>query len=458
MAIPLLAACNQASRTQLDDVLESGELRVLTRNAASSYYEGPNGATGLEYELAQGFADHLGVKLRVIVAENVSEVLAGVRDGKAHLAAAGLSVTEPRRQWVRFGPSYQEVTQQLVYRIGTPRPQSVGEIDGSLEVLAGSSHAERLRELKQENPELAWVENNQAGSEDLLTLVNEKVIDYTVVDSNELRLNQHYYPELRAAFDLAEPESLAWAFPRSADDSLYQRAVEYFEHIKSSGTLAHIIERHYGHVDKFDYVGTRIFMRHIRERLPKYRPLLERAAAQNGLDWRLVAAMAYQESHWDPDAVSPTGVRGFMMLTQATARYLGIKKRTDLEQSIDGGARYIRTLIDKVPERIQNPDRLWMAMAAYNLGYGHLNDARVITEHRGGNPDVWKDVEEHLPLLRKKDWYRHLKHGYARGNEAVVYVENIRSYYDILVWLTDQETPPTRRQRAAALAIATPVL
>src|SRR5690606_3661040 len=201
------------------------------------------------------------------------------------------------------------------------------------------------------------------------------------------------------------------------------------EKIRHNGVLAQIIERHYGHTDRFDYVGTRIFMRHIEERLPAYRATFEEAGTLSGTDWRLLAAMGYQESHWDPDAVSPTGVRGIMMLTRNTARHVGIDDRLDPEKSILGGANYFSMVKEKVPERITEPDRTWFALAAYNVGFGHLEDARILTQGQGGNPDRWMDVRERLPLLSQKKWYRQTKYGYARGHEPVIYVENIRSYY-----------------------------
>jgi membrane-bound lytic murein transglycosylase F len=368
-----------------------------------------------------------------------------------------LTVTASRQQFVRFTPPYQHITPQLVYRIGTRRPANLALLDGRLEVLADSSHAERLRQLNEENPDLRWSENRRIGSEELLNLVAERLIDYTVADSHELRLAQRFQPELRAAFDLAEPEPLAWAFPRDRGDVIYRMAVDYFERLATSGRLAQLVDRHYGHMGEFDYVGTRIFMRHVRERLPRYRELIEKAAADSTLDWRLLAAVAYQESHWNPKAVSPTGVRGFMMLTKATAEHLGVDKRTDLVQSVEGGARYLRQLIDKVPARIAEPDRTWFALASYNVGYGHLNDARIITQQKGGDADKWREVKEYLPLLRQRAWHSKTKHGYARGNEAVIYVENIRSYYDTLVWLTDPQKPAPRPP-APALLIANPVL
>ena len=436
----LLFGCSQP-QNELQRVLKQKELVVVTRNAASTYYEGPQGPLGLEYDLAQGFAKHLGVQLRMEVAGNVSEVLARLAEGEADFAAAGLTVTEPRKLWAHFTQPYQHITQQLVYRTGTKRPQDIGELDGILEIVADSSHEERLHELHTEHLDLSWNENEEAGSEELLTLVWERLIDYTVADSNEVMMNQRFYPELRVAFDLTEPEPLAWAFPRFKDPSLFEAANEYFQLISENGELAKLIERYYGHLDSFDYVGTRTFQQHIQQRLPEFRELFEYAAEEFNVDWVLLAATAYQESHWDPNAVSPTGVRGIMMLTKNTAKEIGVNKRTDPVESIRGGAFYLNKLIKKIPERIQEPDRIWLALAAYNIGYGHLEDARKITQKRGGNPDSWKDVKTNLPLLRKRKWYKKTKHGYARGNEALRYVENIRSYYAILNWHVEKEKP-----------------
>lgn len=456
LLLTLLGGCSQPAN-ELERVLHNGELVVLTRNAATTYYEGPQGPMGLEYDLARGFAEQLGVRLRMEVGANVGEVLSKLAEGGGDLAAAGLTVTAPRQLWARFTPPYQMITQQLVYRSGTKKPKDLSKLDGILEIVADSSHEERLHQLHTEYHDLSWNENQEASSEELLTLVWERLIDYTVADSNEVMMNQRYLPELRVAFDLTEPEPLAWAFPKFKDESLYQAASDYFNTIQESGELAKLIERYYGHLGDFDYVGTRTFQQHIQQRLPEYQPLFEYAAKEFGLDWVLLAASAYQESHWDPDAVSPTGVRGIMMLTETTAGELGVDSRTDPVESIRGGALYLSKLREKIPGRIQEPDRSWLALAAYNVGYGHLEDARKITQQRGGNPDSWKDVKENLPLLRQRKWYSKTKNGYARGNEAVHYVENIRSYYAILSWQVEKDkpafTPPSR-----AMTIDSPTL
>lgn len=440
ISLALLLGTCEHKPSLLDQIKQRGELRVVTRNSASTFYLGADGPAGFEYDLASLFAAELGVALNMYAAESFNQILPRLKEGRADFAAAGLSITASRKADFWFGPPYLEITPQVVYRYGKPRPRSPDDlVGGLLKVVAGSSHAEELERLAAKRPGFEYITEPDIEPDELLLLVSKEELDYTVADSTDIALNQRYYPELRAAFDLGEPEPLAWAFRRSDDDSLYRAAVAFLEKLKQSGALAQIVERHYGHTDRFDYVGTRIFMRHIETRLPAYRETFEEAAELSGTDWRLLAAIGYQESHWDPDAVSPTGVRGIMMLTQNTARHIGIDNRLDPTKSILGGARYFQMVKQKVPERISEPDRTWLALAAYNVGFGHLEDARILTEMQGGNPDRWIDVRERLPLLSQKKWYKQTKHGYARGREPVIYVENIRSYHDILQWMTTRE-------------------
>jgi membrane-bound lytic murein transglycosylase F len=441
-----LTACDNLPNT-LERIQADNELIVITRNSATTYYVGPDGPTGFEYELAKRFADYLNVELRIVIPPNFNDILPLTALGDAHLAAAGLTVTEKRKDKVRFGPVYHTITPQLIYRSGNRKPGSPAELDGLLEVVAGSSHEERLEELRETYPDLAWQADEEQGSEELLELVWQQLIDYTIADSNELAVNRRYYPELMPAFDLSEPKPLAWAFPKSDDDSLFLTATVFFNRIKADGTLAQLIERYYGHIRKFDYVGTRSYLKHIEQRLPQYRDLFMTAADNIGMDWRLLAAIGYQESHWEPDAVSPTGVRGLMMLTQAAAKDVGIENRRDPEQSIMGGAEYLSRIIKRIPERITEPDRTWLALAAYNVGLGHLEDARKLTQKNKGNADHWIDVKKNLPLLSKKKWFKQTRYGYARGWEPVRYVENIRTYYDVLVWMTETRTADSTTPR-----------
>ena len=440
-AIVMLQGCIDRAPI-LEQVKRDGKLTIVTRNASTTYYEDPDGQPdGLEFELASLFADHLGVELEVKVVNNLKDIFTMVAKQDVDFAAAGLTITERRKNWVRFTPPLQKVTPEIVYRVGTKKPENVTDLIGhTVEVVANSSHAERLQALKHKYPKLRWVENAKLESEELLDLVKNQLVDYVVVDSNELMINQHLYPRLSAAFALDKPEAVAWAFPHTNDTSLYDEATRFIDEIRNNGVLDQVLERHYSHIQQFDQVGTFTFLEHIQERLPQYEEAFKKAASDNNLDWMLLAAMGYQESHWNADAISPTGVRGLMMLTRHTAKYLGVSDRKDPLESIEGGARYLRDIYERLPESIKDPDRMWMALASYNIGLGHLRDARHLTERRNGNVDKWVEVKDNLPLLRKRKWYRTTRHGYARGNEAVKYVENIRSYYEILhKYYSDQQ-------------------
>lgn len=417
----------------LKQVIKSGELVVISRNSPTTYYEGSNGPTGFEYELAKQFADYLGVKLKIITPNNLNDIFDMLDNNEAHFAAAGLTITEARKKRVRFSASYQEITEQLVYHNQDIAPASIDELSmGNLEVVADSSHVESLLKHKQQHPDLEWLEHSDMESEQLLQLVADQVIDFTVADSNEVSLNQRFMLDLRVAFNISKPQKLAWAFPKTKDTSLYDKAMIFFWRSLNNGNITQLVEKHYGHVSKFDYVGNRIYIRHIATRLSKYQKLYEEAAEKYNVDWRLLAAMGYQESHWNPRAVSPTGVRGIMMLTLETAAHLGIKNRLDPKSSIFGGAKYLAQIRNRLPDEIKEPDRTWFALAAYNVGYYHVHDARIIAEQQQLNSKNWVDLKTILPLLAQKKWYKKTRFGYARGMEPVRYVEAIRRYYDLL--------------------------
>ncbi len=426
----------------LDQILETGELRVVTRDSPTSFVVSPDGITGPEYDLVRAFADDLGVELVIESVQSVSEVLPYLLSGQAHIAAAGLSVTDSRREFVHFGHPYQFVDMHLIYKLGTGKPRAMEDVIGRpIEVVAGTSHVDMLMNLKEVYPELEWTENADVEVADLLAKVAEGEVDFTVSDSTEFDIQRHFYPDLRVALDLNIGDPIAWAFPKGSGDTLLSRADEFLINIDRSGLLAQVKDRYYGFTDKFDYVGTRNFIRHYESRLPRYRAMFEEAGGQWGVDWRLLAAIGYQESHWRSNAVSPTGVRGIMMLTQDTAQYLGLDDRVDPRNSIFGGAQYYARQTERIADSVEEPDRTWMALAAYNVGFYHLKDAQQITEWLGGDPNKWVDVAEALPLKAQRKWYERVPYGYARGWEPVLYVNNIRAYYNILKWLTENEAP-----------------
>ena len=424
----------------IDQIRDLGELRIVTRDTPSTYFIGPDGPAGPEYDLAKGLAAELGVELVVKTVDSVSEILPRLLSGDVHMAAAGLSMTESRRQFLSFGHPYNSVDMHLIYKLGTGRPRSIQDTAGrSIHVVASSSHSDMMASLREGYPALEWSENADVEVVDLLRDVAEGRIDFAVADSIEFNIQRHFYPDLRVALDLKIDDPIAWAFRKDDGDSLLEKADEYLISSDRSGLLAQVNDRYFGHTEKFDYVGTRAFIRHFDNRLPRYRKMFEESGEVSDVDWRLLAAIGYQESHWRSHAVSPTGVRGIMMLTQATADYLDIDDRMDPESSIFGGAEYFARQVERMPDSVEEPDRTWMALAAYNVGFYHVKDARQIVEWHGGDPDAWIDLSKALPLLAQRKWYSRMQHGYARGWEPVLYVNNIRSYYNILRWITGSE-------------------
>jgi membrane-bound lytic murein transglycosylase F len=433
----LLFGCQPTEKNaSLQRIIERGYINVGTIYGLTSYYLEAEDAAGFEYELVKNYADSLGVDLKVVPSYSLEELFDKLNSGQVDILAAGLAVTEKRRQQYDFSPSYDNISQKLVFKQGNIRPRDIEDLTGNLLIMAHSSHEENLIQLKNSNQELAWQVSDEFDSEELLLKVLSDEIDYTVIDSNTLAVNRRYYPEISIGFTIKKPQPLAWAVKKNNDQSIYASLVEFFGRVHHDGTLLALNDKYYGHVEEFNYVDTRMFIKAVEAKLPQYQPLFEKYSQE--LDWRLLAAISYQESHWEPHARSYTGVRGMMMLTLPTAKQMGIKSRLDAEQSIRGGAKYFKQMIDRMPDRVPSPDRLWFALASYNIGLGHLNDARKITEKQGGDPDRWVEVKDRLPLLKQKKYYKPTKYGYARGDEAVNYVENIRRYYDTLTWMDNK--------------------
>jgi membrane-bound lytic murein transglycosylase F len=393
-----------------------------------------------ERELAQLFARQLHATLETVPLPQ-DKISAALTRHQAHLAAASLR-SEFNHTALQFGPSYQSVPEQVVCNRGNSLPETLVELEGKgLTVVAGSAQEVALREAQETLPELQWQARRNLTAMDLLAEVAEGSLDCTVANQLQLAEAHNYHPNLVAALDVSSPSRLAWGFPVDADPGLLEQAQIFFARILQDGTLHRLLDRYYGHNYRLDRRDAAAFITGIRTVLPHYRRLFEEAAAITGEDWRLLAALAYQESQWDPLATSYTNVRGMMMLTEDTADRMKVNNRLDARESILAGAKYLMLLKEQMPSRIPEPDRTWLALAAYNNGWGHLEDARILTRRAGLNPDSWLDVKKQMPLLNRPKYYRTLKHGYARGGEAVILVESIRNYYDMLKRL---EPGPTR--------------
>jgi membrane-bound lytic murein transglycosylase F len=429
----LAAGCSEPLvRNDLDAIKARGELVFITRNNATCYYEGPYGPTGFEYELVKAFADHLGVKVRPLVIEEEAEMVAALRRGAADLIAAGFPFGKQAARLVTLGPGYYKITQLVVGRRGGPEIRKIQDLgDDPIWITGSSNRLELLKQLQIDHPRLNWQTLNEYSSEELLQMVWNRALPLAMVDSTMVAMNRRYFPELMTRLEMGQPQDLAWAIhPQSRH--LLAAVRSWFAQQSTQDKIKGLTEHYYSHLEDFDYVDLIRFRERIGKRLPQYRTYFEEAAAKYSLDWQLVAAQAYQESHWDPGAISFTGVRGIMQLTQDTAKTLGVQDRMAVKETIFAGTRYLARLHRMLDDEIPEPDRTFMALAAYNIGFGHLRDARKLAMRLNKPANTWYGVRAVLPLLRQKKYYQTVERGYARGDEAVQYVDRIRTYHRIL--------------------------
>ena len=441
--IAIMAGCSQGeSETasthkpaeQLAPPQETGVLEVATRNGATTYYlDRHQNPIGPEFSLVSRFAESKGWTVNWTMHDSTAEVLQALEAGNTHLAAAGLTHLPSRTERFTRGPAHTEITEQLVcHRDMRPmprKPESMPEV--SIAVTADSSYVETLNKLASEHEGITFAEDDSRTTEVLLSEVAEQDIDCTVADSNIVQVMRRHFPHLEVAMNLTQGNNLGWYLPAGSDD-LAGTTREWMNSTDGDEAIGYIESRYYAYIGEFDFVDLRALNRRIDERLPDFIDRFAEAETTTGMPADLLAALSYQESHWDPAAVSPTGVRGIMMLTRNTAESLGVMDRLDPVAAIDGGARYLADRHRRLPETIPEPDRTFLALASYNIGRGHLLDARQLARELGKNPDSWDDMKEVLPLKADKRYYPSTRYGYARGYEPVHYVQRIRNYRDVI--------------------------
>jgi membrane-bound lytic murein transglycosylase F len=429
----IIMAAVSPPRSRIADFRELGELRVATRIDALSYREDERGTyAGFEHDLLMALGQRLGVPVRFVPYPDTAHALEAVINGQVHLAAAGL--TPNSHLPLAWTAGLREVDFVLVGRSGRRTTLRDRDLAGRVvTVQQGTKLAEALEALKQHIPELEVVyPASHTDDQDLLAQAAAGRIDLLATDRVNYTLAKRLAPTLAIVYDLPLKSTVSWALPLQADAGLSSEISGFLNESAGNGLLASTADHYFGHIRRLDHYDITVFLKRIQNRLPRYVAYFREAEKNTGIDWRYLAAVSYQESHWDPEATSYTGVRGLMMLTIDTANQLGVENRLDPRQAILGGARYLSMLQARLPDEVLHPDRMWMTTAAYNIGPGGLNNARALARLLGKNDAMWVDLKSVLPLLSQPQYASRFKTGPVRGGEALIMAENVRNFYDIL--------------------------
>lgn len=449
-----LAGCGKPL-SSLELIQARHRLNVATLNSPTTYYQGAHGPQGAEYQLAAAFAAYLGVELDIYTVPDVAALRSALKSGRADIIAAGITPDAPWREVGRSSSPYQDIPQLVVTQRGKPRPRNLAALEGRRIVIAEDAPQLRvLDDLRATGaPWLQWEIVPRERGEPLALVAAGKAA-CAVVDASDFLYARHLFPDAVLAFTLPAPREARWMVGRRSRD-LLARVNAFFDELRNDNGLAPLLAAAAPESPEFALQVSQRLQRDIAVELPALRPHFEEAAQATGVDWRLLAALGYVESQWQTLAASADGAQGVMMLTGDTATALGVTDRSNARQNILAGARYFVKVRDQIPERIKEPDRTWFTLAAYNVGYGHLEDARRLTQSRGHNPDVWADVRDALPLLASEEYFPSLKHGYARGWEPVQMVDRVQVFLKLLEWRGETLAPqPVTSQPATPQSTA----
>ena len=269
-------------------------------------------------------------------------------------------------------------------------------------------------------------------------MLNDNEIMFLFMTSDEFKILSKYYRDIKIVHRHSVNEAEYWVVPSNIGSDLQIKISDFFDFMIDSNRLAIIYKNFFGQ-QQHTFVGSKIFIRDLLEIFPTYEFFFKEASKLFNFDWKLIASIGYQESRWKKDAVSYTGVKGIMMLTKDTAKEVGVEDRKDPRNSIFGGAKYLRSIYDRIDYDLDDNEKKWFAIAAYNIGLGHVEDAIMLATKDNVDIRKWADIEPYILMLSQSEYYRQTRYGYARGWETVKYVKNIKQYYDIIVFLDSQD-------------------
>lgn len=431
LAMNIYDNSSMPSKQIIDSVRNRGELVVLTKDSSLTYSESKlAGPYGFEYDLAKSLAEYYNLKLKIRVFKTEAALIAAFEKGEGQIAASRINLRSGPSQ--RFEPLAFEYTPEAVVCRTRARVRNIEDLEDKVVAYNPLSISiDTIERIKGLNPMMrlkSAVAQERAG---LLRTITSRNADCVIMELNEARSYGRYFSNLEIKFSLDNSVERGWLL--QPEDKNLMSLVKYWQRsVSRSRELMAIRHRYMDHLDTIGSFEQRELFADIKNILPQFKMHFQKAASETGLPWELIAAVSYQESHWNPTATSFTGVRGLMQLTLQTAQHLGVHDRLDPEQSVRGGSKYLRKLLSQTPAHLHFKDRLSLALAAYNIGPGHLKDAQKLAMQMQLNPHRWSDLRKVLPLLSLEEYRDQLTFGLARGDEPVKFVDRVRTYYDIM--------------------------
>jgi membrane-bound lytic murein transglycosylase F len=419
----------------LEEIVKSGYIRVLTRNNDTSFFIYRGHRMGFDYELGKRLAQHLGIRVDMIITQSWAEMVPALLKGEGDVIAAEVTVTEERKKQVLFAEPWGKTREVIVWKDGTLPLAGAEDLAGkSVHVRKTSAYFGTLTELNQKlkaagKPEVVIKPVPEDWETDtVLQAVSRGEMVYTIADDLLANIHTAYWDNLVVGPPISADRELAWAV-RPKDVKLKKAIDAAFRELRKKPDFNLLRNKYFEAQRTLKKERKDQFYASETGTLSQYDPLVRKYAEQHRFDWRLVAAQIYQESHFDPQRKSWVGALGLFQIMPATARGLGIKDPTDPEQSIRGGLKYMQQLSDHYKDVPDAIERYRFALAAYNSGFGHVDDARRLARKARKEATRWREVAPFLLKLADRKFAKKARFGYCRGSEPVDYVRHIDERY-----------------------------
>jgi len=441
-----LAVISDPIDLDLDQIILKGTLKAIVDNSSTSYFIYKGQPMGYEYELLSLLANELGLKLELIITSNIDEAFEKLNSGEGDIIAYTLTVTKDRRKKVAFTKSHYTVRQVLVQmKPDNWRNMKLHEIEKLLirnqvsligkevHVRGSSSYLDRLRNLSNEiGGDIIILEDQlNLETEALIKMVAQGEIKYTIADEDVAMVNATYYPDIDIQTPISFPQQIAWALRRNAKQ-LKDTIDWWIDKMKRGPVYNVIYTKYFKSPRTTKLLAQSNYASFSGDNLSPYDDLIKVAADSLGWDWRLFASMAYQESKFDANVISWAGARGLMQMMPATGLDYGANDLLNPEQNISAAVKYLKYLNHTWKDRVAHHSELIkFVLASYNVGVGHVLDARALATKYGKDPELWENVEEFLLKKSQPKYFRDpiVKSGYCRGEEPVNYVKEVLNRY-----------------------------